>query len=78
MHAGVENQYRRPMDQYQNNIVTLYILNQKCMILIIEKSKCRDVLIVDDLYKSCWCVFWHCHPYFILQFLPRAHAQGVQ
>ena len=33
------NQY---MDQYQN-IATLYILNQECIMLIIEKSKCRDV-----------------------------------
>ena len=43
MHAGMENQY---MDQYQNNIIaTLYILNlnQECMMLIIEKSKHRDV-----------------------------------
>ena len=30
MHAGIENQY---MDQYQN-IVTLYILNQECVMLI--------------------------------------------
>ena len=35
MHAGMENQY---MDQYQNNIATLYILNQECMMLFIEKS----------------------------------------
>ena len=36
MHAGMENQY---MDQYQNNILaTLYILNQECMRLIIEKA----------------------------------------
>ena len=42
VHAGMENQYRKPMDQYQN-IAILYILNQKCMILIIEKSKHRDV-----------------------------------
>ena len=39
MHAGMENQY---MDQYQN-IATLYILNQECMMLFIEKSKHRDV-----------------------------------
>ena len=52
MHAGMENQYRIPMDQYQNNIiVTLYIQNQKCMILIIEKSKRRDVIRYP--YKSC-------------------------
>ena len=31
-----------PLDQYRN-IATLYILNQKCMMLIIEKSKRRDV-----------------------------------
>ena len=45
MHAGMENQYRKPMDQYQNNIAILkiYILTQKCVVLIIEKSKCRDV-----------------------------------
>ena len=30
MHAGMENQYCIPMDQYQD-IATLYILNQKCM-----------------------------------------------
>ena len=43
-HAGMENQYCIPMDQYQNNIIAiLYILNQKCMILIIEKSKHRDI-----------------------------------
>ena len=27
--------------------------------------------IVDVIrypYKSCWCIFWHCHPYFIPQF----------
>ena len=41
MHAGMENQYCILMDQYQNK-VTLYILNQKCMIFI-EKSKYRDV-----------------------------------
>ena len=35
MHAGMENQYMP--DQYQN-IATLYILNQECMMLIIEKS----------------------------------------
>ena len=29
-HAGMENQYRIPMDQYQK-IVILYILNQKCI-----------------------------------------------
>ena len=60
------------MDQYQNNnIATLYILNQECMMLIIEKSKHRDVAIVDVIrypYKPCLCIFWHCHPYFILQF----------
>ena len=31
------NQYHKPMDS------DIYILNQKCMILTIEKSKCRDV-----------------------------------
>ena len=80
MHVGVENQYRRPMDQYQNNIVTLYILNQKCMIVIIEKSKCRDVLIVDMMLSLqillVW--FWHCHPYLIHPsiFTPRTCARG--
>ena len=44
----------------------MVILNQKCMILIIEKSKRRDVIWYP--YKSCLYIFWHCHPYFILQF----------
>ena len=38
---------------------------------VYEKSKRRDVLIVDVIrypYESCLCIFWHCHPYFILQF----------
>ena len=39
MHAGMENQY---MDLYQI-MATLYILNQECMMLIIEKTKRRDV-----------------------------------
>ena len=53
-HAGMENQYRIPMDQYQN-IAILYILNQKCMILIIEKSKGCIVDVICYPYKSCLC-----------------------
>ena len=47
-------QYCILMDQYQN-VATLYVLNQKCMILIIEKSKRRDVIRYP--YKSCLCIF---------------------
>ena len=32
----------------------------------------------DYLYKSCLYTFWPCHPYFIFQFLPCAHARGVK
>ena len=56
----------------QNNIIAIvYILNQECIMLIIEKSKRRDRCIMDVIrysYKPCLCIFWHCHPYFILQF----------
>ena len=39
VHSGMENQHHIiPMDQYQNVIATLYILNQKCMIIIIKAS----------------------------------------
>ena len=43
VHSGMENQHRIPMDRYHNILATLYILNQKRMIIIIEKNKRRDV-----------------------------------
>ena len=44
MHAGMENQYCIPMDQYQNNYTdTLHTESEVYDILIIEKSKRKDV-----------------------------------
>ena len=37
MHAGTENQYHIPVDQYQN-IAILYILNQKCIIILLSRK----------------------------------------
>ena len=67
--AGMENQYCIPMDQYQNNIIATLIESD-----VDEKSKCRDVYtctvdVIHYPYEYYLCIFWHCHPYFILQFI---------
>ena len=65
MHSGMENQY---MDQYQKSD-TLHTESGVHDVNYREKQVYECIVdVIRYLHKPCLCNFWHCHPYFILQF----------